>query len=77
MHPAISYQLAQARRAGLRHHAQRDTRAPRRLPCRPALPSWPAPCGPHRTGAVPGTAQPLSPPWLAARPLAEPVPPVA
>ena len=36
MHHTIRYHLAQARLAGLRHHAQRDTLAP---------PSWPAPLG--------------------------------
>jgi hypothetical protein len=56
MHPAISYHLAQALIADLRHQAQRDTlaRAARRLGrrCRPGLP----PRVLRRTRAVPGIA---------------------
>ena len=74
MHHAISYRLAQARIADLRHHAQRDAlaRVARGLGrrCRPGLRPWAL----RRTRAVPGPAQPFSPPWPATPPLAEPVP---
>ena len=57
MHHTISYHLAQARIAGLRHHAQRDTlaRAARshRERRRPGMRPW-MPC---RTRAIPGTAE--------------------
>ena len=47
MHPTLSYHLAQARTADLRHRAQRDTlaRAARRARpgrCGYAVPRWPA-----------------------------------
>ena len=60
MHYAISYHLARARIADLRHDAQRDTmaRAARGLGCRrPGLRPWVL----HRTGAEPGTAQAAQP----------------
>ena len=69
MHHSISYYLAQARLAGLRHHGQRATLA------RAVLASALRRCA----GTVPFLAppRPLSPPWLAAHPLAESAPPVA
>ena len=53
MHPTISYQLAQARAADLRQHAQRDTlaraarraRPGRRGRAAPGLPARAAGCG--------------------------------
>jgi hypothetical protein len=69
MHHTISYHLAQARAAGLGHHDRCDTLAPAVLAC--ALRCC---AGPR---VVPGTARPLSPPWLATHPLAESAPPVA
>ena len=69
MHHAISYYLAQARLAGLRHHGQRATRA------RAVLAGALRRCA----GSVPFLAppRPLSPPWLATYPLAESAPPAA
>jgi hypothetical protein len=58
MHHSISYHMAKARIARLRHHAQRDalTRAARRgRRGRPGL----RPRALRRTRAVPGTAQPV------------------
>ena len=47
MHPTLSYHLAQARTADLRHRAQRDTLARAARRARPgrrghAVPRWPA-----------------------------------
>jgi len=47
MHPTLSYHLAQARTADLRHRAQRDTLAHAARRARPgrsghAVPRWPA-----------------------------------
>ena len=69
MHHVISYHLAQARIADLGHDAQRATLARAVLAC--ALRCC--------AGSVPFLAppRPLSPPWLAAHPLAESAPPVA
>ena len=66
MHHTISYDLAQARIADLRHHAQRAALARAVLACARRC------CA----GPVPFLAPPR-PPWLAARPLAESAPPVA
>jgi hypothetical protein len=68
MHHSISYHLAQARLADLRH-AQRATLA------RAVLARARRCCA----GPVPFLAPPrlLRPPWLAAHPLAESPPPVA
>jgi len=61
MHHSISYHMAQARIARLRHHAQRDAlaRATRRLGRRrrPGLCPWVL----RRTWAVPGTVQAAQP----------------
>lgn len=69
MHHSISYHLAQARLADLRHHAQRGTLARAVLACAIRCCAGPVPfLAPPR---------PLSPPWLAAHRLAESAPPVA
>ena len=69
MHHAISCYLAQARLAGLRHHAQRATLARAVLACALGCCAGPVPfLAPPR---------PLSPSWLAAHRLAESAPPVA
>ena len=69
MHHVISYYLARARLAGLRHHGQRATLARAVLACARGC------CA----GSVPFLAppRPLSPPCLAAHPLAESAPPAA
>ena len=69
MHHTISYHLAQARIADLRHHAQRATLARAVLACARRCCAGPVPfLAPPR---------PPRPPWLAAHPLAESAPPVA
>jgi hypothetical protein len=77
MHPMISYYQAQARLAGLRRDAQRDTlaRSAGRLGrrCHPGR----RPRGPRRTRAVPGTARAAHLSWLATHRLAEPARPFA
>ena len=69
MHHSISYHKAKAGLADLRHHAQRSTLAravlARALRCCAGPVPFPAP------------PRPLSPPWLAAHPLAESAPPAA
>ena len=69
MHHSISYHLAQACLADLRHHVQRAPLVRAALAC--ALRCC--------TGSAPFLAppRPLSPPWLATHPLAESAPPVA
>ena len=63
MRHAISYYLTQARIADLRRHAERDTLARAVLACALRCCAGPVPfLAPPR---------PLSPPWLAAHPLAE------
>ena len=69
MHHSISYYMAQARLAGLRHHGQRATLARAVLACARGCCAGPVPClAPPR---------PLSPPRLATHPLAESAPPAA
>jgi len=64
MHHSISYYLAQARLAGLRHHGQRATLARAFRRCAGSMPYLAPP-------------RPLSPPGLATYPLAESAPPAA